>query len=858
MRTPIVCVALHLLTALSHAQISEHFNASPPPWKGTDSAWQVQNGKLQSNCLQTNSFFYLYIPAAIGPPAVWEWWMQLNFNTSSNNYLDIYLVADSSGLLYDGISGYFVRIGGAADEVALYRKQPGNTVLKLIDGRDGLTDKSSSLLKLKVTCSAAGNWQLWTDTTGTGSNYVQQGVATDHALSAPLCYGIVIRQSTASFFQQHFFDDVIVGPLLRDSVPPELLSLTPLNSRELLLQFSEPPDTATSLLAANYRLGLSQPLGITQEGTTVRLLFSQPFPAGDTLLLELQHIADAAGNIMPACSARFAFYAARRYDVLIHEILPDPDPPLQQPLPEFVELRNNSAYPLQLGGWRLRAIAGEITLPPLLLEPDSLLLLCRQDKLALLGDSVRACGIPRFPTLANDEDTLTLYDAAGSLVHAIAYNKSWYAGAGKENGGWSLEMISPAAPCAGSTAWKPSVAPAGATPGRPNAVAGTITDSPPGLLRGELHDSSTINLYFSKTLDSLSASVPAAYRLSPGTAGITAATPLPPFFNEVRLQVSPPLEKGTLYTLQVDNIRDCVGRSPDGPQQVTLALPAVADSGAVLISEVLFDPLPLAPEFVEIYNHGAAAIDLQGLYIARLDEESQPAGKIQLAREQRLLLPGRYMALTRDPDALCRYYTCKAAENLLQLSSLPALPNEGGALALYNEEGRLLDKVLYSPDMQSSLAGNTKGVSLERLSFEQPGQNEGNWHAAAITAAYATPGSANSQRFALQELAGEVTIQPPVFSPDNDGVDDLAVIACRLPAAGFVGNILVFDAQGKPVRRLLQNGLLGNQANIVWDGRGENKQLLPVGIYIIFTEIFDPQGRIKRWKLPVVMARNLN
>jgi hypothetical protein len=160
--------------------------------------------------------------------------------------------------------------------------------------------------------------------------------------------------------------------------------------------------------------------------------------------------------------------------------------------------------------------------------------------------------------------------------------------------------------------------------------------------------------------------------------------------------------------------------------------------------------------------------------------------------------------------------------------------------------------------MQSPLADNTKGVSLERLSFQQPTQDVHNWHAAATTAGYATPGSVNSQQLNLPELAGEVTVQPAIFSPDNDGMDDLAVIACQLPQAGFVGNITVFDAQGRPVRQLLQNGLLGNRSNIVWDGLGENKQFLPVGIYIIFTEIFDLQGNIKRWKLPVVMARKLN
>lgn len=587
MQTPIVCAALLLLPAFSHAQISEHFNLSHVPWQGTDTAWQISNGRLQSNCMQPNSNFWLWEPAGIRLPATWEWWMQLDFNTSSNNYTDVYLMADSSNLLQNG-PGYFIRIGDKDDDVCLYKKHTADSIEKLIDGRNDLTNKRSSVLRLKVSCDDAFSWQLWVDTSGTGFHYTPEGAAKGSAVAAPVCYGIVVRQSTASFFRKHFFDDVTVAPLVKDTLAPELQSVTVLSDRELLLRFSEPPDNASAFFAGHYSAGTaaSHPVNITLEAGAVRLVFAQPFPAGDSLLLQVEGISDAAGNKMVPVSIWFMYY------------------------------------------------------------PD-----------------------------------------------------------------------------------------------------------------------------------------------------------------------------------------------------------------AVLFSELLFDPKPLAPEFVEIHNHGATAVDLQELYINAPERDTD---RIPLSRTQHLLLPGQYIALTRDPDALCRYYTCKAAENLLKVSSLPALPNEGGALALYNASGHLLDLVRYSPDMQSALTGDAKGVSLERLSFQQGTLYPGNWHPAAITAGYATPGTANSQQLNLQELPGEVTVQPPVFSPDNDGMDDVAVIACRLPQAGFVGNITVFDALGRPVRRLLQSGQLGNQGNIIWDGLGENKLRLPVGIYIIFTEIFDLQGRIKRWKLPVVVARKLN
>jgi hypothetical protein len=857
MQTSIVCVALLLLAAFSHAQISENFQSVQVPWQGADAAWKVSNGRLQSSCMQPNSNFWIWAPARIRLPVTWEWWMQLDFNTSSNNYTDVYLISGSSNLLQNS-AGYFIRIGDKDDEVCLYKKHAADSVEKLIDGRNGLTNKRFSVIRLKVTCDDMFNWRLWIDSTGTGLHYMQEGIVRNIPVTDSVCFGIMVQQSTASFFEKHFFDDVTVTPLVKDTVPPQLLSVNVLSDTKLLLSFSEPPDSAVAAVPGNYKIGTAalHPVHVISSAGSVRLVFGQPFPSGDSILLQLTGITDAAGNSMPPAHAWFVYYQPRRYEVALREILPDPDPPVSNPLPEFIELQNSSPYPVQLDQWRLSAGAGQVVLPPFWLEPDSLLILCRKDRISMFTGSVRVLGVDDFPVLGNDSDTLALYNNAGSVMHAVAYDKDWFAGSGKEKGGWSLEMATTAFPCGGRDAWKPSVAASGSTPGLPNSSTDAGTDNTAPELSGIiLHDSLTASLYFSKTLDSAKAADPALYKLSPASPAIASLTAVPPLFNTVLLRLATPLPGTAVCTLQVDGVTDCSGTRMDARNSAVFALPAAAGSGDILFSELLFDAQSPAPEFVEIYNHGARAVNLQELFITAPDRDT---ARIPLSRTQRLLLPRQYMALTRDPGALCRYYTCKAWENLAQLSALPALPNEGGALALYNAAGVLLDLVHYSPDMQSPLVGNAKGVSLERLSFQQPAQDKGNWHPAAVTAGYATPGSANSQQLNLQELPGEVTVQPSVFSPDNDGMDDVAVIACRLPQAGFVGNITIFDAVGRPVRRLLQSGQLGIQGNVIWDGLGENKERLAAGIYIIFTEVFDLQGRVKRWKLPVVVARKLN
>jgi hypothetical protein len=60
------------------------------------------------------------------------------------------------------------------------------------------------------------------------------------------------------------------------------------------------------------------------------------------------------------------------------------------------------------------------------------------------------------------------------------------------------------------------------------------------------------------------------------------------------------------------------------------------------------------------------------------------------------------------------------------------------------------------------------------------------------------------------------------------------------------------------VRHLAKNELLSLQGFWKWDGLGENQNKLPIGTYIIYTEIFRLDGRKKSFKNTVVLARRLN
>ena len=86
----------------------------------------------------------------------------------------------------------------------------------------------------------------------------------------------------------------------------------------------------------------------------------------------------------------------------------------------------------------------------------------------------------------------------------------------------------------------------------------------------------------------------------------------------------------------------------------------------------------------------------------------------------------------------------------------------------------------------------------------------------------------------------------------------VATIQYKTTEPGYVANITVYDANGRPVRNLVKNATLGLQGYWVWDGLDDKKLKLAVGSYILFTEIYNLSGKKESFKNVIVLARHLN
>ena len=98
---------------------------------------------------------------------------------------------------------------------------------------------------------------------------------------------------------------------------------------------------------------------------------------------------------------------------------------------------------------------------------------------------------------------------------------------------------------------------------------------------------------------------------------------------------------------------------------------------------------------------------------------------------------------------------------------------------------------------------------------------------------------------------------PEVFTPDNDGDKDYTFINYKFSETGYTINIRIYDANGREIRNLVRNELLGSEGKFQWDGVDNENQKARIGIYIVYMEVFNLSGKVKKFKKQVVLGAKL-
>ncbi len=552
------------------------------------------------------------------------------------------------------------------------------------------------------------------------------------------------------------------------------------------------------------------------------------------------------------------------YSLVISEIMADPHPVVALPDAEYLEIFNRGSSPVSLDGYRL-LFGDKLKILPathpdgVVLSPGEYIIVCDEEDEDVFESKGKTLPVSKMPVIVNTGATLVLETPSGKVIHSVSFTDKWYRSADKAGGGWSLEMIDPDNPCGHAGNWCESTDPTGGTPGYINSVNAENPDGQkPEMLRASMNPDSTVVLYFSEDMDSVSLIDPLNYYATQGLLHPVKADPVGPAFSTVRLFFEGSLNSALTYSVTaLHALSDCAGNSLQNNAEADFAIPQVPDSFDVVINELLFDTPPGMSEFIELFNRSQKVVDLAGFSIASYNINTDLVIRMTFLKENPFLLfPDQYVILTRQANHLPDQKNRLDLSNVIELPSMFTFPDKEGKIAILNNN-QILDMLHYNPAMHSIFIKEKEGISLERISADLPTNESDNWYSAAFDKGYSTPGYKNSQEISPSTEIETIIVSPSVFSPDGDGSDDQAFLTLSPGGAGFIGNIEIYDLQGRKIKTICSNSLLGTETILSWDGKCNDSRDAPLGIYLIYIEIFNQKGEVKKYRKVVTLARRL-
>ena len=727
-----------------------NFNVNPE-WNGSNSGgdFKVINNRLRSESNKASGNFYLSTANSLALNCYWEFWINLQFSTSSLNFADIYLISDKADLQSAIINGYFIRIGNTEDEISLYKRSgSAGSSIRIIDGINGSVGSNNNTVKIRVSRNHLGLFTLDREVIGANSSIVNEGSFVDNTHINSSSFGIFIQQSTASFFQKHFFDDFKIGTLNTDSIAPILNMVTVLDSSTLEIRFSEAMDSLSVKDKTNYNInnfsGHIVQINTEADPQKYSIQLSEPLNTGNFLLTVL-NVSDRNGNNIKSGNSYSFNYTKPYYgsfgDIIFNEIFPDPSPQIDLPSVEYVELFNSSDKTISLNNWKFLDPSNTAILGNISITPGSILILCAKTDTSEFQKFGNVLGISPWPGLNNSSDVLKLKNAQNSLIDSLSYSDLWYRSSEKKQGGWSLERIDPKSLCQGLFNWAVSVDSAGGTPGKKNSVYVMNSDllSPKADSINRLSDT-TIIVYFNRHLDK-STVLRENFTILPNAGSIRNIIP-DADYKQLRITFSEKFSAGKNYVLSISGLKDCSGNSIQStPSQLTFNLPLITsptekpDTSLIFITEIFADPspevaLPLV-EFVEIHNPGKDTLNLEGWSL----NDAQTKGSLKKS----MLAPGEFLILCPAADTIQYKVYGKTAG----ISPWPSLGNSSDRLVLKSHKNRTVDSILYSDTWYNDVKKKQGGWSLERIDAFSKCQGILNW-TASIDTSGGTPGKQNS------------------------------------------------------------------------------------------------------------------
>jgi hypothetical protein len=780
------------------------------------------------------------------------------FSPSANNCAQVFLWCSSTHLIDPTNEGFFLQFGEnlSNDAVELFYKS-GSLITSVCRGTAGKIANPFDL-NVKIKRTPPGMWEVYIDEFKTG-HYIFECSAI--ALQVPVQNSMgVICKYTSSNLTKFYFDDFYYGPPIIDTVPPEVLHVTPLqNGKEIIVHFTENVQSFSAINKNNYQINhLQLPdsvFFINQDRSVVKLIFSTGFNTG-THQIAISNIYDDAQNLLIPFLNHFCFKKIERNDILITEIMADPTPQILLPPAEYVELFNkNIQDTVHLSGWKLQLGNSVKLLPDIKIPYNQYVVIVPASFLneyQLLYPSVYSVS---SLGITNDGQQITLLNESNQVIHTVSFKVSWHSNVLKRDGGWSLEMIDLNSPCTGEENWNSSNSNLGGTPTEINSINGYNPDTQiPEIEKVTILDPFTLLLFFTETVTLQKISN--VIHIDNGIV-LNNIELLSPQNNTLKISLARSLQENIMYTLSiVDSIQDCVGNCIQIGSQIRFGIPQEAEYFDIVINEILTNSYGSSNgDFIELYNRSSKIIDLGTLLIGYGDQ-TQPSKLVPVVSNGFQLFPNQYLAVCRNKKLTIEHYSPREHKKLVSNDSLPNFNNSEGVIYLTSRSFQIIDKLAYTESMHSPFLQNLDGVSLEKIDYDLETQNNMHWKSAAQNVGYATPGYQNSQFMDITESLESFEIIPEVFSPNGDGYDDYVVFQPNFSQENQRVTISIFSIQGDLIKILVNNQIGTPNTLYSWDGSDQRGALSPTGIYVVKFEIWSLNGKSQSMKKIVSLFRN--
>jgi hypothetical protein len=613
------------------------------------------------------------------------------------------------------------------------------------------------------------------------------------------------------------------------------------NSTSIDLLFDEELESASAENTSNYEIQPSFVINAAvldlSNPSLVHISLVSPLQNGSSYTISSNNIEDNSGNLSDSQSLSFEFLIGETPspgDVIISEIFADPSPIIGLPDAEYVEIYNSSDKIFDLNNWKLNDASSSGTVGSGWILPDSYAVLVSTSNV----DSFLVSTIPvtSFPSLNNSGDDVVLFDPNGLQIDMVSYTDDWYKDDIKKSGGYSLEIINPNDPCSDISNWMASISPTGGTPGLENSVYDNTPDEEAPFINQLVSlPPNFLEIYFSEGMDS-SSLVNASIYTAPGLTIQNIYVESSPAQNMI-IEFNENIETGTLYSISVQNAQDCWLNSNE--MFSTFAMTEIGTFGDLVINEFVSNPYNDGKDWVELYNNSDKYIDLKNWQFANYDDDT--ISNFDAIEDHYVLYPGDFVVISEDSSFIIENYPASVSGKFL-ISDLPTYSNDSSTIYLMNGFN-LIDKVSYNADWHFSLLDDTDGVSLERIDPDGESNESFNWHSAAESIGFGTPGRKNSQ-YIPAVYNGSFSFTNNVFSPDSDGFEDVLQVSYEMNEEGLLGQVTIYDDKGRIIKNLFSNELMGSSGSFSWDGTTNEGVKASIGVYVMLFEAFSTDGSV--------------